>query len=369
MYFCFGSFWGDFLCAHSVTLCADLYINYKSLSVLTNKYFKYNRFTISSTSFYRSVAIFQLKGRIQTDLWKMSASCVLLLLLLLVFVLLETVVPYTAPSSPLPQRRQPVSLFAKRKTKFKRTPSAPSSDQPVPPVEAISVGEKSSNTVRSESKLTPLVGTLEERKAKFDEKSPLQRNIDELLAPTPVGICIYIFFHRCDRCNLWIVRLSRAVRNPRSSSWRSRSRGVRWLYSCCSRSSWALRYTHTFHLLSPSVLTADCHECCRFRSEEPPSRSGKWSCLLWQCRICFSSWRPRRRVMISCHQGRVPMSRILFMSEMFYAFILTSQYGQPLPRYCGLRLLCKHTAQHLENLFSFHWQSDKLPCLLMRFLS
>ena len=40
---------------------------------------------------------------------------------------------------------------------------------------------------RDASKLPPLAGTLEERRAQFDEKSGLQRNVEQLLAPTPVG--------------------------------------------------------------------------------------------------------------------------------------------------------------------------------------
>lgn len=40
---------------------------------------------------------------------------------------------------------------------------------------------------KDDSKLPPLAGTLEERRAQFQEKSGLQRNVEQLLAPTPVG--------------------------------------------------------------------------------------------------------------------------------------------------------------------------------------
>jgi hypothetical protein len=46
--------------------------------------------------------------------------------------------------------------------------------------------QDSLQTQSSVSKLVPLTGTLEERKLKFEEKSAVQRKMDELLAPTPV---------------------------------------------------------------------------------------------------------------------------------------------------------------------------------------
>ena len=45
----------------------------------------------------------------------------------------------------------------------------------------------SSSIGREASKLPPLAGTLEERRAQYEEKSGLQRNVEQLLAPTPVG--------------------------------------------------------------------------------------------------------------------------------------------------------------------------------------
>jgi hypothetical protein len=43
------------------------------------------------------------------------------------------------------------------------------------------------NLAKADSKLPPLSGSLEERQAAYNEKSGLQRSVEELLAPTPSG--------------------------------------------------------------------------------------------------------------------------------------------------------------------------------------
>jgi hypothetical protein len=117
-------------------------------------------------------------------------------------------------SNPFPRTNQLLQLFlhaasgkSSRKRRIKgtvTTPSAPSfssssstsssldndDDDRVTndsPFQRPDIASPAFNLAKADSKLPPLSGSLEERQAAYNEKSGLQRSVEELLAPTPSG--------------------------------------------------------------------------------------------------------------------------------------------------------------------------------------
>lgn len=108
----------------------------------------------------------------------------LLCLCFLSMLILSCTFPLTSYMlAPRTDGKTVIVQYAKRKTNLKRSRASTTT----PNTEGFELVPSDAILSNEPSKLAPLSGTLQERQANYNEKSLLQRNIEDLLAPTPQG--------------------------------------------------------------------------------------------------------------------------------------------------------------------------------------